>query len=202
MKSCWTLLLLVAGCGGGASAPAQSTGSVAVAFATQPLPSGPLTVDSAALVLEDLSLFGDVQAAPGYMLPDVAVNALTPATPLTMDGLPQGVYSRLRFSVQSLQVSGEWRGRSLVVDLVDRDDDDDVVADLRASSGRELTAGQTIHFAVTIDVAAWFAGVDFDQAVVDGDDDCIRLGNGYNSALVPAVLAALPTSFQLTTLTP
>ncbi|HEX4458950.1 MAG TPA: hypothetical protein VIA18_13330, partial [Polyangia bacterium] len=86
------------------------------------------------------------------------------------------------------------------VDLVDRDDDDDVVADLRASSGRELTAGQTIRFAVTIDVAAWFAGIDLDQAAVDDDDDDgIRLGNVHNDALVPAVLAALPTSFQLTT---
>ena len=199
MKPCWTLLLLVAGCGGGAAAPAQSTGSVAVAFAAQALPAGPLSVDNAALVLEDLSLFGDVQAAPGYMLPDVSVNAFMPTTPLTMDGLPQGVYSRLRFSVQSLQVSGAWRGHSLVVDLVDRDDDDDVVADLRASSGRELNAGETIRFAVTIDVAAWFANIDLDEAAVDSDDDCIRLGNGYNGALVPAVLAALPTSFQLTT---
>jgi hypothetical protein len=197
MRPHWTLLLLVAGCGGGSAAPAQSTGAATVGFAAQPLPSGPLTLDGATLELEDLSLFGDVQAAPGFMLPDVSVNVLAPSTPLRMDGLPQGVYSRLRFSVESLQTTGHWRDRSLVVDLVDRDDDDDVVADLRAPAGRELTAGQTVSFSVTIDVAGWFAGIDLDQA--DVDDDRIRLGGGHNGALVQSLLAALPGSFQLTT---
>lgn len=197
MRRLAALVVLVGGCGGGAVAPAQSTGAVTVGFAAPSLPAAPLTFAGAGLVLEDVSLFGDVQAAPGFMLPDVAVDVLTPSTPLTMDGLPQGVYSRLRFSVQSLQATGQWRDRPLIVDLVDRDDDDDVLVDLRAPAGAELTAGHTVGFAVTMDVAAWFAGIDLDGADVDTDGS-IRLGNGHNSALIPAVLAAMPGSFQLT----
>jgi hypothetical protein len=198
MGRCALLLLLVAGCGGAARAPVADTGTVSVVFSAQPLPAGALTLASATISMEDLALFGDVQSAPGIMLPGVSIDMLAPSGPVLLDGLPQGVYSRLRFSLEALHISGQWRDHMLLIDLVDGDDDDDVVVDLRAPAGRELTAGQTIGFAVSVDPGAWLAGVDLDQASIDADQ-CIRLGGGHNSALVPALLAALPPSFQLAT---
>lgn len=199
-----TLLVLVAGCSSRSLVPMQdaSAGTVMVSFAgLPPPPSGPLALASASLRLKDVSLYGDVQTAPGFQLGNVSVDALATPAPVRVSGLPQGVYSRLEFSIESLEVSGQWRERTLHLSLADDDgDDDEVGVNLRSAQGLELAAGETVEFAVIFDVSSWFAAVDLDLAEVD--DQTIQLDDNHNSVLTAAIVAAVPPSFELTTPTP
>lgn len=195
----WTLLLVVASCGGRPlpSASSSGAGTVTISFAGVQLAAGPLDVGAASIVLKDVSLYGDVQAAPSFQLPDVSVDVLSASTPVRVMDLPQGLYSRLRFSVDQLHLSGKWRDWALSLTLDDGDDDDQLGVALRAPNGVELASGQTVGFAVTIDVSSWFAGVDLDDAEVDSDQT-IHLDDDHNGVLMSALITAVPSSFALT----
>jgi hypothetical protein len=194
MRVAWVMLLLV-GCSGGeqhSTDAGSGRGTATVRFSPAALPAGPLLLRAGNGQLEDVLLYGDVQSSPEAMLHDVPFGPLDPATDVVFAQLPQGLYSRLRISIDWMMISGSWKGTPLQVAFAIEDN----WIDLRSPTARELSPGESIRFAVAVDVSSWFAGVDWSDAVVD--DGVIRIDDFHNSALTRAIANAVPASFSVT----
>jgi hypothetical protein len=192
MRFAW-LMLMVAGCGGaqGSSDAGAAGGSATVRFVPQMVAGGPLQLVDGDGQLEDVLLYGDVQSSPNAMLHDISFDPLAPSTDVAFRELPQGLYSRLRVSIDWLSLAGSWNQTPLQLRL----EIEDEWIDLRTPTAQELNPGGSITLGVSIDVQSWFASVDLSSAVVD--DGVIRIDGLHNTALTRAIGNAVPASFSL-----
>jgi hypothetical protein len=158
-----------------------------------------LTLTRAATVLEDIAVLGDVAPDDRSMISMVNVDLTAAGLSFSFTDLPQGLYSRVRFEVDSLDIEGTWKGVPLRVQIQPEGyadaETNDLFIDLRSPVGQELGPGHDASFPVTIDASTWLVASELDSAV--DFDDGIRINNHDNPALRDAILARVMSSCSL-----
>jgi hypothetical protein len=141
-------------------------GTLTVAFKPTPPSVANLTLSSVTLVVDRIMPIGNAPP-PGPPPPTrLTIDALsTTGASLDFDHLPQGVYSRVQFSVDGVTVHGSWRGTPLTA-MVGMFGGNQI--DLRSSTGREIGPGLDATLSVAVDVSSWFAGDVLDGATSSG----------------------------------
>lgn len=174
---------------------------------TQPPPNGVLTLDlapappsvaalslqSATVLIDDLTVIGDITSARADP-PEVGLDLFGATRSLSFALLPQGVYSRVDFHVDRLQAQGTWRGVPLQIQLETPEGAPSTV-DLRSSSGDELGPGRNVTFTVSIDGSSWFAGNLLDSAAQSSSQIVVDASN--NTDLGSQLLSRALASFTL-----
>jgi hypothetical protein len=144
--------------------------------------------------IEGLTVLGDVAPDGRSMVSEFDLDVLSSGASFSLSMLPQGVYSRVRFSVDHATAAGSWRGMPLTVALEPNDDNGASVVDLR-SDGVEVTPGHDGELAVGVDAGAWFAGNVLDGAApVQGQ---IVVDGSHNVAVASQIISSLLGSFTL-----
>jgi hypothetical protein len=105
--------------------------------------------------------------------------------------LPQGVYSRVRFTIDHVSAAGTWRDTPLSLSL---EPSDDTPVDLR-SDGVEVTPGHDGVLALGVDPGSWFAGNVLDGATVSANE--ILVSGSSNGAVGAQIVSRIPLSFAL-----
>jgi hypothetical protein len=184
-------LSAMTGCGNtpGGTGPAPGTLTVDVKPAAVAV-SG-LVLTSCKLQIEGLTVLGDVAPDGRSMIHEFTLDALSSGTSFSLSMLPQGVYSRVRFSVDQMSAAGTWRGTALSLSL---EGGDNSVVDLR-SDGVEVTPGHDGELALGVDPGSWFAGNVLDGATVASNQ--ILINGTTNGAVGAQILSAVPASFTL-----
>lgn len=180
----WSTLALLGSvgfvaCGAPAQMPQPGTLTVVITPAT--LDVADLNLASASMRLEHFSVFGDVAppphgGGPGMPMPnDVMLNALLPSSSFPFPMLPDGVYSRVQFSADNVQLQGTWRGMPFRARLAMFRGP---MVDLRSATSPELGPGQDVSFSISVDPNTWFEGSLFDTAMtVNGQIFCDQQSN-------------------------
>ena len=141
-------------------------GVATVAFAPRPLTIPYIGLTSAKLRLNRLEIIGNVpppppnQPPPDHPPPDlpprppgVDLDALSEdGASATLEGLPQGLYSRVRFLLGRITLEGCVQGTRFHVALMPFG----VVVDIRASAPQELGFDRDIAFEISLDPNFWF----------------------------------------------
>lgn len=183
----------LAGCGGNPGGnPPPDAGTLTLTVTPTSPATAPLTLQQARLELDNVSLVGDV--APVSMLSDVSIDLLSSGMTLPFTMLPQGLYSRVRFTVDTVSMQGTWRGVPLTIHLESGDGSQSTVIDLRSSTGVEVAPGHDATIAVGIDAASWLAGGLLDSATQSSGQ--IVLDSSNNVALGQQLLSRLAPSFS------
>ncbi len=173
--ACFTLLACA---DSGASVPAGqlNPGVATVGFTSVPLTAPELSLSAATLRLSHIAVLGNATPPPPMGGPpplpgprpgpstSLVLDVLSPATAsVSLDDLPQGLYSRVEFFVGDVSLAGLWRGTSLRAELV-------MVmhkrVDLRTGTPRELGPDLNAPFSVSLDPNLWFAGLLLNGATV------------------------------------
>src|SRR5262249_17250913 len=144
----------------GGTGPAPGTLTVDVTPAVSAV-SG-LALTSCKLEIEGLTVLGDVAPDGRAMVREFTLDALSSGASFSLSMLPQGAYSRVRFSVDHVSAAGTWRDTPLSLSL---DGGDNSIVDLR-SDGVEVTPGHDGALALGVDPGSWFAGNVLDGATV------------------------------------
>lgn len=142
-------------------------GTLTVAFKPQAASVANLTLSSATMMVDHVVPLGN-GPPPGLPppRPPLAIDALsTIGASIDFDHLPQGVYSRVQFSVDAVQIQGSWRGTPLTAMIGMFGGN---LIDLRSPTGEEIGPGMDATLTVDIDVAGWFAGNVLDGATPSG----------------------------------
>lgn len=149
-----------------------------------------LQLDAARMELEHLEILGDVPAGDRATLPSAEVDLLGAPSRYVFSMLPQGVYSRVRASLDHLELQGSWRGMPLHVDV---EGEDHGLIDLRTASAAELAPGHDVTLDADIDVGSWFAGDLLDQATAIGGQIEIDeyVNGGVGAELVARAVASV-----------
>lgn len=153
-----------------------------------------LQLTSGRVQIEGLTVLGDVAPDGRSMVSEFNLDVLSAGASFSLSMLPQGVYSRVRFSVDHANVAGSWRGMPLTVSLEPDDDNGASVVDLR-SDGVEVTPGHDGELAVGVDAGAWFAGNVLDGATPDQGQ--IVVDDSHNVAVATQIISNLVGSFTL-----
>jgi hypothetical protein len=186
----------LAGCGGVVGGPPPpADGTLTLTITPGSASVSQLTLASASVHLEGISVIGDVAPDGRSMISDLQIDALSTAgTSVKLATIPQGVYSHVRFKVEHTSAQGTWRGMPLSVSL---ESDDGTPVDLSSSAAVDVAPGHDGTFSVTLDVASWFAGALLDGATpVSGQ---ITVDNGNNSAIGSQLKSRVAASFALKT---
>ncbi len=152
-----------------------------------------LQLTSGRVQIDELTVLGDVAPDGRSMVSEFNLDLLSSTgASFTLSMLPQGVYSRVRFSVDSAVVMGSWRGTPFSVAL---ETDDSVAAvDLR-SNGVEVTPGHDGALTLGVDPGTWFAGNVLDGATpVSGQ---LTIDSSHNAAVAAQLTSRLAGSFTL-----
>jgi hypothetical protein len=155
---------LLAGACGPPPQPMNST--LTVAFAPKTASVADLTLSKATLVVSHVQPIGNAppqNPPPPVMLTIDALSSTGASLPF--DHPPPGLYSRVQFSVDDVEIDGTWRGTPVHA-MVGMFGGNQV--GLRAPSGHELDEGMSVTLTVDIDVGAWFAGDVLDGASMNG----------------------------------
>jgi hypothetical protein len=185
----------LAGCGGIVGGPPPPhDGTLTLSFTPSAASVSQLTLASAGVHLEGISVIGDVAPDGRSMISDLQIDALsTTGTSVKLPTIPQGVYSRVRFKVEHTSVQGTWRGMPLSMSL---ESDDGTPVDLSSSAAVDVAPGHNGTFSVTLDVASWFAGQLLDGATaVSGQ---ITVDNANNATIGSQLKSRVAASFALT----
>jgi hypothetical protein len=183
----------LAGCGGHIGGNTPPNGTLTLSFTPTQTSVTSLTLSSASVHIEEISVIGDVAPDPRSMISDLQIDALSTGTSVKLATIPQGLYSRVHFGVEHTAISGSWRGVPLTVSL---SSDDGTPVDLSSSAGVDVAPGHDGTFAVTLDVASWFANSILDGATAVGGQITIdRTNNPTVAAQLSSLVAA---SFALT----
>jgi hypothetical protein len=185
--------------GGGGPAPGVAT----VSFAPQALTVPYVNLTRARVQLDRLQVVGNTfpppsssQPPPDHPPPDdqppqftgVSLDALSPTTSTTIDSLPQGLYSRVRFLVGRVSIDGTWRGTPFHVSLAPFG----ATVDIRAPAPQELGLDQDAAFQVSVALDLWFPPYLFDNAALDdrGQIICDDVSNPQMSGPITQWIAA------------
>ena len=199
---------LVACSDGETSGP--TPGIATVGFVAKPVVLPNINLSRANARLDRLQIIGNVPPPPppgsqpppggrpppdGYHPPEATVdlNALA-STPSTgsIENLPQGLYSRMRFMVGWVYLEGRVRGTPFQVSLAPFG----AIVDIRASVPQELSLDQDIAFEVSVDPNLWFPPYLFDGATVDSRG--VIIGDDVSNPQIGATLVqAMLRSFAL-----
>jgi hypothetical protein len=183
--------LALTGCGNGPVTPPDE-GVLTLRFVPTSPAVSPLALSSSRLTIENLTLLGDVAPDGRSMLSELTIDLLSSGVSFMFTMLPQGLYSRVRFSVDKVVLEGSWRGVPLHVQL---EVDNAPIVDLRSAAGVEVGPAQDVLLAIRIDGASWFAGNLLDTAVVASGEIVIDSGN--NLTIGEQLLARVAASFSL-----
>jgi hypothetical protein len=126
-------------------------------------------------------------------LPDVDLDALSSSgSSATLEDLPQGLYSRVRFTLGRISLEGTARGTVFNVSIAPFG----VIVDVRASTPQELGLDRDIAFDVSVDPNVWFPPYLFEGATLDnrGEIVCDEVTNPQVGA---ALTQAMTRSFSL-----
>jgi hypothetical protein len=126
------------------------------------------------------------------MLSEIRLDLLSAGQSFSLTMLPQGVYSRVRFTGDQVELEGSWRGVPLKVKLEQQGEGNPV--DLR-SNGVEVAPGGVATFAISVDVASWFAGGLLDSATATQQEILVDAAN--NPAVAAQLAARVAASFGL-----
>lgn len=172
-------------------------------------PAGTLTVDvtptvsavsglhitSGKMQIEGLTVLGDVAPDGRSMISEFNLDLLSSGASFSLSMLPQGVYSRVRFTVDHANVAGTWRDVPLTIAIEGGDDGGSAsVVDLR-SDGVEVAPGHDGTLALGVDAGSWFAGNILDGAPAVQNQ--IVIDGSHNAAVAAQLLARIPASFTL-----
>lgn len=186
----------LAGCGpkpGGP--PPPPNGTLTVDFAPSHGAVTNLTLSSASVHLEGITVIGDVTPDGRSMISDLSIDALGSGVAQTLSAIPQGVYSRVRFKLEHAAAQGTWRGMPFSYSVENDDGSRVAPVDLSSRSGVDVAPGHDGTFTVTLDVASWFANAILDGATAAGGQ--ITIGGSNNSAVAQQITARVAGSFAL-----
>ncbi len=181
------------GCHGnpGSNTPPDGTLTVRIKPAT-PMVSG-LQLTAAHAQIDGLTVLGDVAPDGRSMVSEFQLDFLSTGASFTLSMLPQGLYSRVRFSADETRVDGSWRGMPLHFAI--GDDSGSAAVDLR-SNGVDVTPGHDGELVVAVDAGSWFAGNVLDGATPDATGALVVDG-AHNASVAATVAARIPASFTL-----
>jgi hypothetical protein len=176
-------------------------GVATVAFAPRSLTIPYIDLSAAKLRLDRLEIIGNVPPPPpnGFppdepppRLPGIDLDALSEGSSATVQDLPQGLYSRVRFLLGRVTLEGTVQTTRFHVTLRPFGR----LVDLRASIPQELGFERDIAFEVTLDPNFWFPPGLFQGAVLDsrGDIVCDDVTNNWITA---AMVDTVSSSFRL-----
>jgi hypothetical protein len=184
-------------------ASSPQPGLATVAFAPRPLTIPYIDLSSARLRLDRLEIIGNVPPplpAPGQppplepppRPPGIDLDALSEGTSETVEDLPQGLYSRVRFLLGRVTLEGTVQATKFHVTLRPFGR----VVDIRASMPQELGFERDITFEVTLEPNFWFPPGLFQGAMLDsrGEIVCDDVSNYWITA---ALVDAVSGSFHL-----
>ena len=176
-------------------------GVATVSFAARSLTIPYIDLSSAKLRLDGLAIIGNVPPPPPNRpppdeppprLPGIDLDALSEGTSTTIEDLPQGLYSRIRFLLGRVTLEGTVQSTRFHVTLRPFGR----VVDVRASIPQELGFERDIAFEVTLDPNFWFPPGLFQGAMLDsrGEIVCDDVTNYWITA---ALVDAVSASFRL-----
>ncbi|HWE31286.1 MAG TPA: hypothetical protein VHB97_24945 [Polyangia bacterium] len=196
-RSTWRFVLLCASAAAAACGPGHEphpSGTLTIVFAPMPANVASLTLSSAMLVVDRIEPIGNVPPPPGPPpILHVPIDATSTAE-ATVDfpHLPQGIYSRLEFSVDNVAVAGSWRGTPFTVSI---DMFGGAEIDLRSNVGVPIGPDEGATMTVGVDVSGWFAGDVLDNAMVSGGQITCDAQN--NPAVTAQLSSQVAASFSL-----
>jgi hypothetical protein len=208
----WGLALLAGGlvaCSeSGTDGP--TPGVATVGFVPKPIVLPNINLSRASTRLDRLQIIGNVPPPPppgslpppdsrpppdGYHPPEATVNldalASTPSTG-SIENLPQGLYSRMRFMIGRISLEGRARGTPFQVSLAPFG----AVVDIRASVPQELGLDHDVAFDVSVDPNLWFPPYVFEGATLD-NRGVIICDDVSNTQIGSALIQSMLRSFSL-----
>lgn len=188
-------------------APSGPTpGLATVAFTPKPVALPYIDLSRAQVQLDRVLIIGNVPPPPPPgeplpnrpppdrpPLPDVSLDALSSAgASASFDDFPQGLYSRVRFTLGRISLEGKARGTVFNVSIAPFS----VIIDVRASVPQELGLDRDINFPVSVDPNLWFPPYLFEGATLDnrGEIVCDEVSNPQIGA---TIIQGLARSFSL-----
>jgi hypothetical protein len=208
----WGLALLASGlvaCSdGGTDGP--TPGVATVGFVPKALVLPNINLSRATAHLDRLQIIGNVPPPPppgsqpppgsrpppdGHHPPEATVDLdalASTASTGSIENLPQGLYSRMRFMIGRVSLEGRARGAPFQVSLAPFG----AVVDIRASVAQELGLDHDIAFEVSVDPNLWFPPYVFDGATLDGRG-VIICDDVSNTQIGSALIQSMLWSFSL-----
>ena len=134
--------------------PPPGVGQLTLVFTpTAPQATG-LTLTSATVHLEGVSVIGDLAPDPRTMLGETGVDMLGAAQPHVFDMAPQGLYSRVHFRLEESSFQGSYNGTPIQA-LIEYE----MSIDLRDPVGQEVFPGHDAVFTLSFEGTAWFGNL-------------------------------------------
>jgi hypothetical protein len=126
-------------------------------------------------------------------LPNVSLDALSSSgSSATFEDLPQGLYSRVRFTLGRISLEGTARGTVFNVSIAPFG----VIIDVRASVPQELGLDRDINLPVSVDPNVWFPPYLFDGAMLDNRGEIVG-DEVSNPQIAMAIIQGMTRSFSL-----
>ena len=181
-----------------------SPGVATVGFSPRALNLPYISLSRARVTLDRLQIIGNQpppgsQPPPNFPPPDrppsttVDLDALSAAgASASLEDLPQGLYSRVRFLIGRISLEGRARGTVFNVSLQPFG----VGVDVRASMAQELGLDQDIDFEVSVDPNVWFPPYVFENAMLDNRGEIVA-DEVSNPQIGGALIPAIAASFRL-----
>jgi hypothetical protein len=197
-RAAWVLVAMwvSAGCGSHPQVAAPvAGGSVVVQFTVNAPRVDGLVLTGCQVGLEHLDLFGDVSQSPQLMLHNATLSPVQMGVQqVSFTDLPQGIYSGLGFSVESVRLEGTYAGMPLMV----RFDIEGARVDLRVMPPPELTdVNDVVKLPIDVEAGVWWQGVDLTQAQLD--DGRILIDPYHNPDMALSIARGMSTCFTLGT---
>jgi hypothetical protein len=181
-------------------------GVATVGFAPRPLALPYTTLSRARVQLDRVLVIGNIPPPPPGTppppnrpppdrppLPNVDLDALSAGgASASIHYLPQGLYSRVRFTIGRISLEGRARGTVFHVSLAPFG----VIVDVLASMPQELGLDQDVNFEVSVDPNLWFPPYLFDGAMRDNRDEIVA-DEVSNPQIAAALIPAMTASFWL-----
>lgn len=193
----WAAALLcgasaLAGCDGHGGGQMTTNGVLTVDVRPTTMPPAGLTISGGRVHIEGLTVLGDVAPTGRSMVSEFSLDLASTGASFSLSELPQGVYSRVHLNVESVGVTGSWRGMPLQFAY---ETEPSIGVDLRAD-GVEIAPGHDGELAVGVDAGAWFAGNVLDGATPDGNGALV-VDPSHNPVVAATVASRVGASFSL-----
>jgi len=187
--------------------PSGPTPGVAtVAFTPRPVALPYIALSRAQVQLDRVLIIGNMPPPPPPdqpspdrpppdrpPLPNVSLDALSSAgASASFEDFPQGLYSRVRFTLGRISLEGTARGTVFNVSIAPFG----VIVDVRASVPQELRLDTNINFPVSVDPNIWFPPYLFEGAMLDNRGEIVA-DEVSNPQIGMALVQGMTRSFSL-----
>jgi hypothetical protein len=177
---------------------------VTVAFAARTLMLPEIDLTATNLRLDRLQVLGNVPPpgsspdrpppqGPRPEIPRIDLDVLSTGTTGSIEDLPQGLYSRVRFILGRVSLDGVWRNTRFHLSLAPFGT---IIVDMRASTPQELSQAGNITFDISVDPNLWFPPGVFYGAALDGRGEIV-VDDTINVPIGMAILQSMPRSFTM-----